>query len=162
MTIVVLAGVTGASFLAWLPEGGMTNDATFVITEHSKYLDYVKNIHEVLAESTEVEFGRMLRGNITPAEYVRSSEATSTQIVMQIGEFITSKPPEQWQESYILYGEALRWFNSYVAETEVVASLMEDDTIDDERLNKSLIKIEALEAKYHNYVEKSDKARPPQ
>lgn len=170
ITVIILAGITGASFLAWLPEvwtGGISdgqNKATFVITDHERYLDDVKSIHEVLAESTEIEFEKMLDGEITPEQYIMRSETTSTQITMQISEFITSKPPERWQESYIMYGEALRSFNTYVAETQVVASLMNDGSLDyednDDSLNDLLEKIDVLQAESAEYAKRSDATRP--
>ena len=168
ITAVILAGITGASFLAWLPGGvgggGASNQATFVISDHREYLDSVRNIHEVLAESTAIEFEMLLDGEITAAEYTRSSETTSTQTAMQISEFITSKPPEAWQESYILYGEALRSFNTYVAETQAVASLIEEgglDGISDAQLRESLQRTESLISESDEYAKRSDAARPP-
>ena len=167
ITAVILAGITGASFLAWLPGGigggGASNQATFVISDHREYLDSVRNIHEVLVESTAIEFAMLLDGEITAAEYARSSEATSTQTAMQISEFITSKPPEEWQESYILYGEALRSFNTYVAETQAVASLIAEgglDGISDAHLRESLQRMEHLLSESDEYVKRSDVARP--
>ncbi len=168
ITAAVLAGITAASFLAWLlPGDAVPGKATFVITDHKAYLDDVKSIHEVLAGSVAIEFRMMLDGEIMPAEYVKSAEATSTQTAMQISEFIASKPPTEWQESYILYGEALRSFNTYVAETQVAASLMEDaenggTTATKDRLNESLERMEMLWAESAEYVKRSDAARPGQ
>lgn len=166
VTAVVLAGITAASFLAWLlPEGGSISDqnkATFVITDHKEYIEGVKSVHEVLAESTAIEFDMMLEGEVTPDQYAKSAETTSAQISLLISEFITSKPPQEWQESYILYGEALRSFNTYVAETQVVASMMagDDSTLmTDDRLQESLDRMEKLLAESDEYVKRSDEAR---
>ena len=45
-------------------------------------------------------------------EYVIDAEITSSQVTSQISEFVTSKPPEEWQESYINYMDAMKKFNS--------------------------------------------------
>ena len=164
----MLAGITGASFLAWLPDMMMMmsatdspgqDGATFLITDHKAYLDDVKNIREVLAESTAIEFEGMLRGEITPEQYIKSSYIASDQITMLIGEFVTSKPPEQWQKSYILYGEALRSLNMYIAETQAVATIMADGiTLEDEPYTES----ERLRLESSEYALMSDAARPLQ
>lgn len=164
ITGIILAGITAASFLAWIPVYNQgSNDATFVITDHRAYLDDVKSIHEVLAESTAIEFEMMLADGTAPAEYIARSESMASQVTMQIREFIASKPPEQWHESYLLYGEALRAFNSYVAETQVVASLMENKSdISDEQMQTLLEKIENLRVESGEYAKRSDAARPAQ
>lgn len=171
VTVAVLAGITGASFLAWfLPDGNLgSNDATFVITDHREYLDEVKNIREVLAESAAIDFDRMLNGEITPGQYMQISEATSTQTAMQISEFITSKPPDIWQDSYILYGDALMSFNAYIAETEVTAAMISDmieggaaigDTLAEGAISESRKAAGALLAESEEYAKRSDAARP--
>lgn len=164
ITIAILAGITGASFLAWLPiENQGSNNTTFVITDHRMYLDGVKSIHEVLTESTAIEFEMMLASEITPTEYITRTEATSTQITMQIREFIASKPPEKWQESYILYGESLRAFNSYLAESLVIANLMKNKSdISNEQMQSLLDKTESLRIQANDYIKRSDDARPAQ
>ncbi len=161
ITAIILAGITATSFLAWLPDTG-TNEATFVIKDHKKYLDDVKNISEVLDESVAIEFERMLSSDITPAEYMRGTETVSVQITSIISEFITSKPPKEWQESYIMYGEALKAFNSYVAETEALAGIMESNNeITTKQMQASLERIDVLKSTYENHKILSDMARPP-
>ena len=51
------------------------------------------------------------------------TEVTSSQVTAQISEFVTSKPPEEWQASYINYMDAMKKFNSYILETKVMARL---------------------------------------
>ena len=46
---VILAAITGASFLLWMiPQD--SDETTFVVSDYGDYLDGVKNIHEVLQE----------------------------------------------------------------------------------------------------------------
>lgn len=158
VTIVVLAGITAASFLAWLPG---SPGSTFVVSDHEEYLDGVKSIQEVLLTSIEIEFSKMLDGEITPADYVASAEMTSSQVTSQISEFIKSKPPEDWQESYIAYGEALKIFNAFVVETEVLANMLEKDgQVPPEQMQDALRDIEQLKMEFEMYKERSDATRP--
>ena len=163
VTIAALAAITAASFLVWLP--GPDTGTTLVITDHREYLDGVKNIHEVLSESISIEFSKMLDGETTPADYIEISETTSSQVTSQVGEFIASKPPAEWQESYIRYGDALKSFSAYVTETKVLASAMiegGDGGIPPEQLQTALERIEALAAEADHHAEASDAARPAQ
>ena len=164
ITIVILAGITAASFLAWIPIGGQSsNNATFIITDHKAYLDDVNSIHEVLMESTAIEFEMLVKDDITPEQYIIKSDIASSQVTMQIKEFIASKPPEMWQESYILYGEALRSFNSYLAETQVVANMIQNrGEITDEQMQEALDRADKFSEESKEYIIRSDAARPSQ
>ncbi|NND85866.1 MAG: hypothetical protein HKM23_00765 [Nitrosopumilus sp.] len=157
VTAIILAAITGASFLLWIiPQDYET---TFVVTDYEEYLDGVKNIHEVLEESTDIEYRNLQTGEISPQEYITITEVTSSQVTAQISEFITSKPPEQWQPSYINYMEALKKFNSYIGETKVLANLIENDGSSEEK-DRIIEKIESLKKESKEFVRISDDLRP--
>ena len=156
-TGVILTVVTAASFLIWLVP--QENDSTFVVSDYMGYLDGVKGIHEVLQESISIEYENLLSGTITPEEYVAITETTSSQVTAQISEFITSKPPEQWQTSYIEYMEAMKKFNTYIAETRVLAGMIENGE-SEEQVAQTVQRIESLRAESQGHVASSDGARP--
>ncbi len=154
VTITILAAVTGASFVFWfLPQD---NPSTFVVTNYENYLDSTKKIHKVLEEAIEIEFQNMIDGNVTADEYVEAVDATTSQVTVQITEFVKSDPPEEWQESYINYMDAMRKFNSYLIETKVVASMIDED----DGLEQSLHRVETLKSEYLELINLSDEARP--
>ena len=143
VTIIILAAITGASFLLYLaPENSET---TFVVSDYGGYIDGVKNIHEVLQESMEIEYQNLLNGEISPSEYISAAEVTSSQVTSQISEFVTSKPPEEWQASYISYMDAMKKFNAYIGETKVLANLIENGSSDEE-IDETIQKIEQINA----------------
>lgn len=157
ITAIILAAITGASFLLWIiPQDYET---TFIVTDYGEYLDGVKNIHEVLQESIDIEYENLQKGEIPPEEYITITEVTSSQVTAQISEFITSKPPEQWQPSYINYMEALKKFNSYIGETKVLANLIENEGSLEEKA-KVIQKIESLKDESQEFVRISDDLRP--
>ena len=157
ITAIILAAITGASFLLWLVP--QENQSTFVVTDYENYLDGKKNIHEVLQESIDLEYQNLLNGEISPEDYAIVADVTSSQVTAQISEFVTSKPPEQWQESYINYMEAMKKFNAYVGETKVLANMIENENTDVEK-EETLQKIESLKAESLDYVRISDDSRP--
>ena len=157
VTIIILAAITGASFLLWIiPQ---ENETTFVVTDYEGYLDGVKNIHEILQESIDIEYQKMIDGEISPEEYVIDTEITSSQVTSQISEFVTSKPPEEWQKSYINYMDAMKKFNQYVGETKVLAKLIEGKNSEDE-INEVIKKLESLKSESEEFVKISDESRP--
>ena len=157
ITIIILALITSASFLLWvIPQ---ENDTTFIVTDYQGYLDGVKNIHEVLQESIDIEYQNLRNGKISPMEYITITEVTSSQMTTQISEFVTSKPSEQWQESYISYMSGMKKFNEYILETKVLANQIENESIDTEIL-ETIDKIESIKAEYMEHIKKSNELRP--
>ncbi len=156
-TAIILAAITGASFLLWIIPQDI--ETTFVVSDYENYLDGVKNIHEVLEESVEIEYDNLRTGKISPQDYIRVTEVTSSQVTTQISEFVTSKPSEEWQTSYIRYMDALKSFNSYILETKVLAKMIENDSTEDE-MSETLEKIDRLKLESKEFVKISDQSRP--
>ena len=152
-----LAAITGVSFLIWIIPQDV--ETTFVVSDYENYLDGVKNIHEVLQESIDLEYQNLLDGEISPQEYITITEVTSSQVTTQISEFVTSKPPEKWQASYINYMDALKSFNSYIIETKVLANMIENERSEEE-MNEIVEKINLLKTEYTEFVKMSDQSRP--
>ena len=157
VTIIILAVITGASFLFWLVP--QDNQTTFVVSDYAGYIDGVKNIQEVLQESIDIEYQNLQSGEISPEDYIAITEVTSSQVTAQISEFVTSKPPEEWQDSYISYMDAMKKFNSYIGETKVLANMIENGSTEEEMV-ETLQEIESLKAEFLEYVKNSDESRP--
>ena len=157
ITAIILAAITGASFLLWIVPQDV--ETTFVVSDYENYLDGVKNIHEVLEESIEIEYESLKSGKISPQDYISVTEVTSSQVTTQISEFVTSKPSEEWQTSYINYMDALKSFNSYIVETKVLAKMIENESTEDE-MKETLGKIDMLKSKSIEFVKMSDQSRP--
>jgi hypothetical protein len=154
VTVIILVAITAASFLFWIiPQ---ENPSTLMVSDYANYLDGVKKIHEVLQESIEIEFQNLLDGKTSPEEYIVITEVTSSQVTLQISEFVTSKPPKEWQDSYISYMEALKKFNSYIVETKVAANMLKEGQIDTEIIQK----IESLRLESQELINKSNELRP--
>ena len=143
ITVIILAAITSASFLLWvIPQ---ENDTTFIVSDYEGYLDGAKNIHEVLQESIDIEYKNLRDGKISPDDYITITEVTSSQVTTQISEFVTSKPSEQWQESYISYMNGMKKFNEYILETKVLANQIENGNLDEEIL-QTIEKIQSIKA----------------
>ena len=157
ITIIILVVITGVSFLSWIVP--QDNQTTFVISDYGNYLDGVKKIQEVLQESIDIEYQNLHNEDITPEDYTKITQVTSSQVTTQISEFVTSKPPEEWVDSYISYMDAMKKFNEYIIETKVVANLIEKESFEKE-MAETILKIEILKIEYQEYVKISDESRP--
>ena len=157
ITVIILVVITGVSFLSWIVP--QDNQTTFVISDYGNYLDGVKKIQEVLQESIDIEYQNLHNGDIPPEDYIKITEVTSSQVTTQISEFVTSKPPEEWVDSYISYMDAMKKFNEYIIETKVVANLIEKESFEKE-MAETILKIEILKIEYQEYVKISDESRP--
>ena len=157
ITGIILASITAASFLLWIVP--QENNSTFIVTDYEGYLDGVKNIHEVLQESIDIEYSNLQDGKISPSEYIIITEVTSSQVTTQISEFVTSKPSEKWQESYISYMNGMKKFNEYIIETKVLANQIENESADTKIL-ETINKIEAIKIESIEYIKKSNELRP--
>ena len=157
ITAIILAAITGASFLLWvIPQ---ENDTTFIVSDYEDYLDGVKNIHEVLQESIDIEYKNLRDGKISTTDYIAITEVTSSQVTTQISEFVTSKPSEQWQESYISYMNGMKKFNEYILETKVLANQIENESLDAEIL-ETIDRIESIKVESIELIKKSNELRP--
>jgi len=130
-----------------------------VISDYRNYLDGVIKIHEVLQESIDIDYQNRHNGDISPEDYIIITEVTSSQVTTQISEFVTSKPPEEWVDSYISYMDAMKKFNEYIVETKVVANLIEKESFEKE-MAETILKIEILKTEYQEYVKISNESRP--
>ena len=157
VTIMILATITAASFLLWIVP--QDNETTFVISDYAANLDGVKNIQEVLQESMDIEYQNLRNGEISPEDYITITKVTSSQVTAQISEFVTSKPPEEWQDSYISYMDAMKKFNSYIGETKVLANMIEKGSTEAE-MAEALQEIESLKAESLEFIKISDESRP--
>ncbi|MDH3677206.1 MAG: hypothetical protein OEQ12_02775 [Nitrosopumilus sp.] len=156
VTIIILIAITAGSFLFWMiPQ---ESQMSIVISNYENYLDGTKEIHSILYQTISDEFQNLKDQNISPEKYLETADVTSSQVSSKISEFVISKPPNEWQDSYIAYMDALKTFNSYITETKVYANLVKDEKID--KLEGILEKIESLKAESEMFIEMSDNSRP--
>lgn len=152
-TVAILGAILAASFAVWaLPQGPAIPIA---VTDFEGHIDGVGSIHGVLAEELESSFQDLQEGRITPDEYRRLAEATSTQINEQIVGLVGSGADESWQASYGAYLEALRTQNTLVRETVAAA-----ESAGREGAGESMKRIEELRERVAQLVSESERARP--
>lgn len=160
ITAGILGAVTVASFAVWLVPQGYEG-ASFVVSDHAVHLDGVKNIHATIMADLDEGYEGLLAGEIGAAEYAEMAEASSGQVRQLIIDTIAADPPGEWAESYEAYVEALRQYNTYIRETTVVASAVEEaGHAAAEAVAEASESAAAYGPAVGDLIERSDSARP--
>ena len=157
VTIAILVGVVGASFLVYL----LPEDTTMKISvsDFEKHLDITKERASMEVMGIDDSFKKLMNDEMNPDEYISIAEVTSSQLNSLIIELTNSGATEEWTESYVNYIGALKKLNGKIIETVVVANLITDDSNSDS-INEILAKIKQLEAESLDLITKSDSSRP--
>ena len=157
VTIAILVGVVGASFLVYL----LPEDTTMKISvsDFEEHLDITKERASMEVMGIDDSFKKLMNDEMNPDEYISIAEVTSSQLNSLIIELTNSGATEEWSESYVNYIGALKKLNGKIIETVVVANLITDDSNSDS-INEILAKIKQLEAESLDLIKKSDSSRP--
>ena len=156
ITVAILVGIAGASFLVYL----IPEDTTmkFVVSDFEKHLDDIDERTSMLSTAIEESFEDLMNHEISPDEYFITANVTQSQVNSLIIELTLSGAPQEWTESYITYVDPLKKLNEQIRETVVVANLVKDENV--EPVNEIISKIHELRIEISDLVEKSDSLRP--
>jgi len=157
VTIAILVGVVAASFMVYL----IPEDTTMkiVVSDFEKHLDITKEKASMEVSGIDESFEKLMEKKMSPDEYIRIAEVSSSQINSLIIELTNSGATEEWTESYINYIGALKKLNEKITETIVVANLMNSDN-NSNSINEIIAKIHQLEIESQDLMKKSDNTRP--
>ena len=157
VTIAILVGVVGASFLVYL----LPEDTTMKISvsDFEEHLDITKERASMEITGVDDSFKKLMNNEISPDEYVSIAEISSLQLNSLITELTKSGATQEWTESYVNYIGALKKLNDKITETIVVANLITDDS-NSNSINEILAKIKQLEAESFDLIKESDNLRP--
>ena len=157
ITIAVLVGIVAASFLVYLSPEDTTMKIS--VSDFEKHLDITKERVSMETTSVDESFEKLMEKKMSPDEYIRIAEVSSSQINSLIIELTNSGATEEWTESYINYIGALKKLNEKITETIVVANLMNGDN-NSNSINEMIAKIHQLEIESQDLMKKSDNTRP--
>ncbi|MBI1827924.1 MAG: hypothetical protein HY222_00345 [Thaumarchaeota archaeon] len=157
LTAVILGLVTAASFLIWsLPQ--YENPGT-LISDYRSEIDSIKERHEVIINETNDEWKSMLAGSLSPDDFITRAQTSSSQVDSLLSEIIESRAPQEWRESYLNYGQALKKYNDYLTETIVIANKVKDNvSIND--LQDELQKLDSVKKESESYAIKANETKP--
>jgi hypothetical protein len=157
LTAIILGLVTAASFLIWsLPQH--ENQGT-LISDYRSEIESIKERHEVIINETNDEWKNMLAGSLSPDDFITGAQTSSSQVDSLLSEIIESRAPQEWHESYLNYGQALKKYNDYLTETIVIANKVKDNvSIND--LQDELQKLDSVKKESESYAIKANETKP--
>ena len=157
LTAAILGAITAASFFIWLiPQH---ENSSFVISDYRSELESIKERHEIIINEIDDEWKNMLAGSLSPDDFITRAQTSSSQINSLLSEIIESRAPQEWRESYLNYGEALKKYNDYLIETIVIANKVKSAvSIND--LQDELQKLDSMKKESESYAVKANETKP--
>ena len=157
LTAVILGIITAASFSLWLiPQHENSGP---LISDYRSELESIKERHDIIINETSDELNNMLGGSLSPDDFITRAQTTSSQVASLLTEIIESRAPQEWRESYLNYGEALKKYNDYLTETIVIANKVKGNvSIND--LQDELQKSDSMKKESESYAIKANETKP--
>ena len=156
-TAIILGIITAASFSLWLiPQH--TNSGT-LISDYNSELEGIKERHGIIINETSDELNNMLGGSLSSDDFITGAQTSSSQVNSLLSEIIESRAPQEWRESYLNYGEALKKYNDYLTETIVIANKVKGNVSINE-LQDELQKLDSMKKESESYVIKANETKP--
>jgi len=158
ITVGILIAITIASFMVWL-DNPTNTEMTIVVTDFENHDTGINERHSIISSAVEESFSELVEGKISPEEYIKIAEVSSSQNNALLMELAYSDAPEEWQESYINRIASLKSFESYIIETMVMANLIAEDG-ETEQKTEILSNIEKLKEESIQHAQMADSAKP--
>lgn len=157
LTAIILSIITAASFSIWLiPQH---ENSSFVISDYRSELDSIKERHEVIIKEIDADWKNLVAGSLSPDDFIARAQTSSSQINSLLSELIESRSPQEWHESYLNYGEALKKYNDYLTETIVVANKVKGGASFDD-LKEELQKLDTMKKEFESFTIKANETKP--
>jgi hypothetical protein len=157
LTTIILGIITAASFSIWLiPQ---YENSGPLISDYRSELESISERHAVIINGTNGELNNMLTGSLSPDDFITRAQTSSSQVDSLLSEIIESRAPQEWRESYLNYGEALKKYNDYLTETIVIANKVKNNvSIND--LQDELQKLDAMKKESESFAIKANETKP--
>ena len=157
ITVGILVAITIASFMVWL-ENPSNMEMTIVVTDFENHDAGISERHKIISYAVEESLSELINGKLSPDEYIKIAEVSSSQNNALLMELAYSDAPEEWQEAYVNRIASLKSFEAYVIETMVLANLIENGEEQEEM--EILNDIEKFKAESNQYAQMADSAKP--
>ena len=157
ITVGILVAITIGSFMGWFGNPTKT-EMTIVVTDFENHDAGIVERHKIISNAVEESLSELINGKLSPDEYIKIAEVSSSQNNALLMELAYSDAPEEWQEAYVNRIASLKSFEAYVIETMVLANLIENGEEQEEM--EILNDIEKFKAESNQYAQMADSAKP--
>jgi hypothetical protein len=157
ITAIILGIITAASFSIWLiPQH---ENSSFVISDYRGELDSIIERHKIITNEMDDSWKNLLAGSLSADDFITRAQMSASQINALLSEIIESKAPQEWDESYLNYGESLKKYNDYLIETMAIANKMKSGvSIND--LKEEQQKLDIMRKDSESFAIKANETKP--
>ena len=157
ITAIILGVITAASFSIWLiPQH---ENSSLVISDYRSELDSIIERHKVIMNEIEDDWKNLLVGSLSADDFISRAQTSASQINALVSEIAESRAPQEWDESYLNYGESLKKYDDYLTETIVIANKMKGGiSIND--LSDELQKLVTIKKEMGSFAVKANETKP--
>ena len=157
LTAIILGIITAASFSLWLIPQHENSEP--LISDYRSELESIKVRHDIIINETSNEFSNLLDGSLSPDDFITRAQTSSSQVSSLLSEIIESRAPQEWRESYLNYGEALKKYYDYLTETIVIANKVKGGVLIDD-LKEELQKLDTMKKESESFTIKANETKP--
>ncbi len=157
ITATILGVITAASFSIWLiPQHENTS---LVISDYRGELDSIIERDKIIMKEIDDDWKNLLTGSLSADDFIARAQTSASQINTLVSEIIESRAPQEWDESYLNYGESLKKYDDYLTETIVIANKMKGGiSIND--LKDELQKLDTIRKESESFAIKANETKP--
>ena len=79
ITVGILISITIASFSVWVVNNPTSTEMTIVVTNFENHQEGISERHKIVSNAVEESFSELMNGRISPEEYIKIAEISSSQ-----------------------------------------------------------------------------------
>ena len=79
ITVGILIAITIASFSVWIVNNPTSTEMTIVVTDFENHQEGISERHKIVSNAVEESFSELMNGGISPEEYIKIAEISSSQ-----------------------------------------------------------------------------------
>jgi hypothetical protein len=117
LTVAIIGGFVAASFLIYLiPQSPQSDIIT--LGDAKERLEFVMDRNKVVIDEFQTVFRLWENGDIDKNTFDSSADVSKEQVSMMILELRGKQIPNEWNQSYVLFIQALDNYKAYIEKTK--------------------------------------------
>jgi len=117
LTVAIIVGFVAASFLIYLiPQSPQSDIIT--LGDAREQLEFVMDRNKVVIDEFQTVFRLWENGDIDKTTFDSSADVSIEQVSMMILELRGKQIPNEWNQSYVLFIQALDNYKAYIEKTK--------------------------------------------
>lgn len=160
ITAAIIGGFVAASFLVYFIPEQTTQSDIITFGDARERLEFAMDRNQVVIDEFQIAFQAWQDGDVEKDTFDLSSNASIEQIDTLILELRSKPVPDEWNQSYVLYIQALENYKSYMEKVKEYASYVSEGGTEPEREQSYIDDISDALDKAENLAQEARNAIP--